>query len=163
MADRTQSEDAEAYYRSQGWDSVTIDGHDVTAVGQAIKNAKADDNGKPVIIAKTTIGKGIPEVEGAPKVMAKAGLTMQNPHAKASDSGGNVLYPTRCLHFSTVSLIAQQSAHNGSRSMNPETAHPELERELQDGIDGKTPADLIDHPEFEAGTKALLTTGGTVM
>jgi transketolase len=65
MADQTQSEDAQAYFTSQGWDAVSIDGHDFTAISDAVSKAKANDNGKPkVIIAKTTIGKGIPEVEG---------------------------------------------------------------------------------------------------
>ena len=36
MADRTQSEDAEAYFISQGWDAVTIDGHDLKAVTEAV-------------------------------------------------------------------------------------------------------------------------------
>ena len=44
---------------------MTIDGHDFAAISGAVTKAKANDNGQPkVIIAKTTIGKGIPEVEG---------------------------------------------------------------------------------------------------
>ena len=65
MAEVTQSEDAESYFAAVGWDAVTVDGHDITAVGQALQSAKENDNGKPkVIIAKTLIGKGIPEVAG---------------------------------------------------------------------------------------------------
>ena len=65
MAEQTQSEDAQAYFTSQGWDAVCIDGHDFAAISVAVTKAKASDNGQPkVIIAKTTIGKGIPEVEG---------------------------------------------------------------------------------------------------
>ena len=65
MADVSQGEDAEQYFKSQNWDAVTIDGHDFAAIAKAIADAKANDNGKPkVIIAKTIIGKGIPEVAG---------------------------------------------------------------------------------------------------
>ena len=65
MADQTQSEDAERYFISQGWDAITINGHDLKAVTEAIAHAKSNDNGKPkVVIAKTVIGKGIPEVAG---------------------------------------------------------------------------------------------------
>lgn len=40
-------------------------GHDFGAIDSAIAKAKGLDNGKPtIIIAKTIIGKGIPEVEG---------------------------------------------------------------------------------------------------
>lgn len=43
----------------------TITGHDFNAIDNAIAKAKTLDNGKPtIIIAKTLIGKGIPEVEG---------------------------------------------------------------------------------------------------
>jgi len=74
MADVTQGDDASAYYQSQGWDAVTIDGHDLGAVAKAVADAKANDNGKPtVIIAKTTIGKGIPEVEGTAKGHGESG------------------------------------------------------------------------------------------
>ena len=61
MATQSQSEDAEAYFISQSWDAITIDGHNLTAIKEAVDHAKSNDNGKPkVIIAKTTIGKGIP-------------------------------------------------------------------------------------------------------
>ena len=35
MADVTQSEDTEQFFASQGWDAVTIDGHDLTAISSA--------------------------------------------------------------------------------------------------------------------------------
>ena len=45
MAEVTQSEDAESYFAAVGWDAVTVDGHDITAVGQALQSAKENDNG----------------------------------------------------------------------------------------------------------------------
>jgi len=74
MADVSQGEDAEQYFKSQNWDAVTIDGHDFAAISKAIADAKANDNGKPkVIIAKTIIGKGIPEVAGTAKAHGEGG------------------------------------------------------------------------------------------
>lgn len=65
MAAQSQSEDSQAYFASQNWDVSLIDGHHLSAIKQAITQAKSNDNGKPsVIIAKTTIGQGIPEVAG---------------------------------------------------------------------------------------------------
>jgi transketolase len=53
---------------------VTIDGHDLDAVAEAIETAKQTDNGKPkLIIAKTIIGKGIPEVAGTAKGHGEGG------------------------------------------------------------------------------------------
>jgi transketolase len=63
MAVFTQGEDAEQYFTSQRWDVATIDGHNIAAIAAAIETAKENKNGRPkVIIAKTLIGKGIPEV-----------------------------------------------------------------------------------------------------
>lgn len=74
MAKVTQSEDAQALYTAIGWDAVTIDGHDFDAILKAIETAKATDNGKPkIIIAKTVIGKGIPEVAGTAKAHGEGG------------------------------------------------------------------------------------------
>ena len=74
MADVTQGENAEQYFTSQGWDAVTIDGHDLVAVSEALHAAKTNDNGKPkVIIAKTEIGRGIPEVAGTAKGHGEGG------------------------------------------------------------------------------------------
>ncbi|MFP6880444.1 MAG: 1-deoxy-D-xylulose-5-phosphate synthase N-terminal domain-containing protein, partial [Roseibacillus sp.] len=49
MAEVTQSEDAEGYFKAVGWDAVTIDGHDLEAVAEAFEAAKANDNGKPKV------------------------------------------------------------------------------------------------------------------
>ena len=74
MAKVTQSEDTQALFLALGWDAVTIDGHDLEAVRQAVATAKRTDNGKPkLIIAKTLIGKGIPEVAGTAKGHGEGG------------------------------------------------------------------------------------------
>lgn len=74
MAKVTQSEDTQALFTALGWDAVTIDGHDLEAIKTAIDNAKAAHNGKPkIIIAKTIIAKGIPEVAGTAKGHGEGG------------------------------------------------------------------------------------------
>jgi transketolase len=74
MAEVTQSEDTHALFLALGWNAVTIDGHDFDAILGAIENAKTGDNGKPtIIIAKTLIGKGIPEVAGTAKAHGEGG------------------------------------------------------------------------------------------
>jgi len=78
MADFTQSEDHAARFAAIGWNTVTIDGHDFTAIDSAIAKAKTTKNGKPtIIIAKTIIGKGIPEVEGTNAAHGEAGVPYQ--------------------------------------------------------------------------------------
>jgi len=75
MAIKSQSEDTAMRFQSYGWDVVTINGNDMAAVAEALESAKANDNGKPkLIIAKTVIGKGIPEVEGTNAAHGEAGV-----------------------------------------------------------------------------------------
>ncbi len=74
MAKVTQSEDTHALFTALGWDAVTIDGHDLNAVKDAVEVAKNSNNGKPkIIIAKTLIGKGIAEVAGTAKAHGEGG------------------------------------------------------------------------------------------
>ncbi len=64
MAEKSQSEDTAKRYEALGWDVVTIDGHDLDAVANAFANAKAATGKPQMIIAKTEIARGIPEVAG---------------------------------------------------------------------------------------------------
>jgi len=75
MADKTQSENPAARFKSLGWDVVTLtDGHDLTAIFKAVNRAKKGKSGKPqLIIAKTEIGRGIPEVAGTAKGHGEGG------------------------------------------------------------------------------------------
>ena len=75
MADKTQSEDAAKRFKAIGWDVIMLpDGHDMPAILKAITKAKKATSGKPqVIIAKTVIAKGIPEVQGTNKGHGEGG------------------------------------------------------------------------------------------
>jgi transketolase len=74
MAKETQSEDAAKRFEALGFDVQLIDGHEMPAFLTAFERAKNAGSGKPqLIIAKTLIGKGIPEVEGTQKAHGEAG------------------------------------------------------------------------------------------
>jgi transketolase len=74
MAAKTQSENAAARFKSLGWDVQTVDGHDLAAFLKAFNKAKKTKSPKPqLIIAKTVIGKGIPEVAGTAKGHGEGG------------------------------------------------------------------------------------------
>lgn len=75
MAPVTQSEDTAERYKAYGWDVYEIDGHDLKEIFSTFEKAKAATSGKPqFIIAKTIIGKGIPEVSGTNKAHGEAGV-----------------------------------------------------------------------------------------
>ncbi len=74
-ADKTQSEDTAKRFEAYGFDVVTIDGQDMQAILKAFEAAKDNSNERPkLIIAKTLIGKGIPEVAGTHKAHGEAGV-----------------------------------------------------------------------------------------
>jgi transketolase len=74
MAKETQSEDTAKRLEAIGFDVQSIDGNDMDLILFALVRAKQAASGKPqAIIAKTLIGKGIPEVEGTQKAHGEAG------------------------------------------------------------------------------------------
>ncbi|MGC4074375.1 MAG: transketolase [Nibricoccus sp.] len=97
MADKSQSEDVIKRFKSIGWDvQLLADGHDQAAILKAVNKAKKATSGKPqLIVAKTIIGKGIPEVQGTQKGhgeggakfsdAARAGLGLPAEHFFVSD------------------------------------------------------------------------------
>jgi transketolase len=74
MAKETQSEDTAKRFEAIGFDVQTVDGHEMDAFHAAFERAKHAGSGKAqLIIAKTLIGKGVPEVEGTQKAHGEAG------------------------------------------------------------------------------------------
>jgi transketolase len=74
MAKETQSEDAAKRFEALGFDVQTIEGHDMDLFLTAFERARHAGSGKPqLLIAKTLIGKGIPEVEGTQKAHGEGG------------------------------------------------------------------------------------------
>ena len=80
MADKTQSENTAARFKAIGWDVIMLaDGHDLVAIAKAITKAKRTKSGRPqLIIAKTEIGRGIPEVAGTSKGHGEGGAKFSN-------------------------------------------------------------------------------------
>ena len=169
MAEVTQSRDTEAYFRSMGWDAVTVDGHDMAAFGAAFAKAKSDDNGKPkVIIAKTTIGKGIPEVAGTAAGHGEGGAKF------AAEARKGLGLPEESFFVSdeTKGYFAERAAAGAGEFAAWEAtyeswsdANPELAEELRNGVGQVVPSDLIDTlPEFDEGyADATRGAGGVVI
>jgi transketolase len=73
MASKSQSGDDVKRFKAIGWDVQLIDGHDLLAIAKAIAKAKKATGKPQLIIAKTVIGKGIPEVAGTSKGHGEGG------------------------------------------------------------------------------------------
>jgi transketolase len=170
MAEVTQSEHAEAYFLSQNWDAVTIDGHDLHAIALALEKAKSQKNGRPkVIIAKTLIGKGIPEVAGTAKGHGEGG-------AKFAEAARAGLGLPADEHFyvsvETQAFFAERKAASLAAFAGWQKtydawakANPDLAAELTDGLAKAVPVDLTEKiPAFAADYKdATRSAGGNVI
>jgi transketolase len=84
MAKESQSEDTAKRFEAIGFDVQTIDGQEMGTFASAFDRAKKAGSGKPqLIIAKTLIGKGIPEVAGTQKAHGEGGAKFAEAARKA--------------------------------------------------------------------------------
>ena len=169
MAEVTQSEDAAAYFKSLAWDAVTIDGHDLGAVAEALQQAKDEDNGRPkVIIAKTLIGKGIPEVAGTAAGHGEGGAKFAEAARQGlglAEQTFHVSEGTRAFFTERRKALQAEFASWEATYAEWTSANPELAEELQEGISKSVPSDLLDRvPEFAPDHKdATRGSGGAVI
>ena len=83
MGPLTQSEDTAARYAAYGWDVHKIDGHDLREILEVFEKAKAATGKPQFILARTLIGKGIPEICGTHKAHGEAGVKYVEASRKA--------------------------------------------------------------------------------
>jgi len=167
MADVTQSENAKAYFESQGWDAVVIDGHDLAAIEKALQTSKGNNNGRPkVIIAKTLIAKGIPEVAGSAKGHGEGGAKFAES-ARAglglpADESFFVSPETKAFFSQRKEAQAATFAEWQATYDAWAKANPELAIELTEGVALATPTDLSEKiANFPADYKDATRSAGS--
>ncbi len=170
MAKVTQSEDVARKFEAIGWDVTTIDGHDLGAVESAVARAKTADNGRPkLIIAKTEIGRGIPEVAGTAKAHGEGG-------AKFVEAAKKNLGLPDGTHFHVSDEVRAyfaelKTSRAAARAAWQSTfdawaaANPELKRRLDAALKNELPRDLMERiPEFPLeGKAATRNSGGEII
>ncbi|MDQ8190846.1 transketolase [Roseibacillus persicicus] len=148
MAKVTQGWDTEAYFKSLNWNASTIDGHDLSAVAAALETAKNTKNGKPtVIIAKTEIGRGIPEVAGTAKGHGEGGANFAESARAGLGLPAETFYVSDEVkaHFAAKAEEKKAAFDAWQATYDAWTAaNPELAKELQDCVSGAIPSDLRD-------------------
>jgi transketolase len=168
MADASQSEDTGKRYEAYGWHVQTVDGHDMAAVAASIESARTS-KGKPhLIIAKTLIGKGIPEVAGTAKAHGEGG-------AKFIESSRKALgLPEHEHFFVSAETHGFFAAHRAGLAKKHaewqvlfsawQTANPDLARLLSDGVAHRYPSaqELLSHiPPFATDSKIATRKAGS--
>jgi transketolase len=177
MAKETQSEDAAKRFEAIGFDVQTVDGHEMDTFHAAFVRAKKAGSGKPqLIIAKTLIGKGIPEVEGTQKAHGEGGAKFGDAARKALGLPAEKYFvsPEVRAFFSAreKELGAAYAAWNKTfeswKAKNPKlaaelaTSRAEAHN-LPEGTAKRTPevaALLAAVPEFPADTKIATRKAG---
>ncbi|RYE93749.1 MAG: transketolase [Myxococcales bacterium] len=134
MAKATQSEDTAKHFEALGFDVQTVDGQDMEVFLAAFERARAAGSGKPqLIIAKTLIGKGIPEVAGTQKAHGEGGAKF------AAEARKNLGLPSETFHVSDKvkaffaahrEELGKEYAAWGKTFEAWKAANPELAREL---------------------------------
>ena len=164
MAEHTQSEDVQMRFEAQGWEVLTVDGHDMEAVTKAYRYAKTSDNGKPtLIVCKTIIGKGIDEIAGTCAAHGEAGVKYQDSAREALGLPEEKWYvspeTTKFFAEHKAELAAKYDewgkTYDAWKAANPETAAA-----LQDAIDGKTPDLMSAMPSYEVGASIATRQAG---
>ncbi|HMJ07180.1 MAG TPA: transketolase [Chthoniobacterales bacterium] len=166
MAAVTQSEDTGKRFQAYGFEVQKVDGQDMTAFQRALRKAKKRDNGKPqMIIAHTLIGKGIPEVAGTSKAHGEAGAKYVDEARK------NLGLPAE--HYYVSDDVREYFARHKKGLVRKykrwekmykdwQGKHPEQAQQLQDAIDKKVPADLMEKiPAFPADAKLATRKAGS--
>ena len=171
MASKTQNEDTAKRYEACNWEVVTLkDGHDIKAIIQALETARTHRNHKPkLIICKTTIAKGIPEVAGTSKGHGEAGVKFIPAARKALGLPVTPFYvsPETRTAFATH-RAAQAKAHATWQTTFAawSKAHPEKAAQLAKGLAGNhgTPNALLAAiPEMGTNQHATRASGELVL
>lgn len=168
MAVETQSEDTGKRYEAMGWDVQTVNGNDMVAFLEAFEKAKSATGKPQMIIARTLIGKGIPEVAGTQKAHGEGGAKFVDAARKAIGLPDEKFYVSDDVraYFKThaESLKGEYDAWQKTFSAW-QSANPELAATLETGRKHGIPSDLLSKiPAFDP-TKPLSTrvAGGDIL
>lgn len=128
----SQKDDMGAIFTAQGWDVYEIDGHDMEAVSDTLRCARLEANGRPkLVIAKTTIGCGVPEVEGTTKGHGEGGAKFwEAAHAAWGIPAGERYYVSDDVraYFAELKLrreracVEWHACYDAWRAANPDRA-----------------------------------------
>ena len=164
MAPLTQSEDTAARYGAYGWEVHKIDGHDLREILEVFEKAKSATGKPQFILAKTLIGKGIPEICGTHKAHGEAGVKYVEASRKAIGLPQETFFvsPETRSHFAKhkenlkVAYEKWQSAYAAWRDANRDLAS-----ELDGALSGATPELLSVVPKCDPSANIATRKAGS--
>lgn len=164
MAAATQSESAQKRFEAIEWNVQQVDGHDLVAFLAAFEKAKAATGKPQLIICKTLIGKGIPEVAGTAKAHGEGGAKFIDAARKALGLPEEHFFVSQ----ETRDFFGEHSKQLDARYQEWvktfeawQKANPDKDKALQAALQGAPPADLLSKvPEFPADSKIATRKAG---
>merc|ERR1719199_1812518 len=164
MAEHTQSEDVAQRFEAQGWEVLTVDGHDMDAVTKAYTYAKESDNGKPtLIVCKTIIGKGIDEIAGTCAAHGEAGVKYADSARESLGLPSDKWYVSPDTYDymgkHKAELVGKYDEWQKTKAAWA-AANPALAQSLEDAIEGKTPDLMSAMPTYEVGAQVATRNAG---
>ena len=165
LAPVTQSEDTAARFAAYGWDVYSIDAHDLHEVLSVFEKAKAATSGKPqFIVAKTLIGKGIPEISGTNKAHGEAGVKFVEASRKAMGLPDEKFYisPETQSYFAGHKEKLKAAYEEWKSSFETwKKANGDLAAELEAVLSGTTPDLLSVIPNFDPAANIATRKAGS--
>jgi transketolase len=165
MAIATQSEDAAKRFEAIGWGVQIVDGHDMPAFLAAYEKAKAATGKPQIIIAKTLIGKSIPEVAGTAKAHGEGGAKFVDAARKAlglPETHFFVSSETRAFFAARKKQLAGEFARWQQLYNEWRKENPALAAELDAGVAKQVPKGLLGTiPHFPADAKIATRKAGS--
>lgn len=160
MALFTQSEDVMGRFRACGWDVQEVDGQNLEAFSAAYEKARAAGGKPQLIVAKTLIGKGIPEVAGNNKAHGESGVAFADSARKGLGLPEEKFYVApevreyfaRHAEESAKICAAWHERYNAWRAANRDLA-----TQLDEALAKKTPNLLEQIPNYPADAPDIAT------
>ncbi|MFW5883145.1 MAG: transketolase [Verrucomicrobiota bacterium] len=163
QAEDTQSGDVVARYESFGWEVQSVDGHDLEALAAAVERARNTTSGKPqFIIARTEIGRGIPEVAGTWKAHGEGGAAFADAAREGLGLPKEPFYVSEQTREYFAELKKTRAAANQAWDETFaawKQANPEKAKLLEEGYAKKVPstAELFQMVAAFPSDKAVAT------
>ena len=166
MLNVSQSEDVAARYKAYGWDVQEIDGHNMDEILTAFNKAKMT-KGKPhMIVCRTMIGKGIPQVEGTNKAHGEAGVKFADEARKGLGLPEEKFFVSPEVTAYFAELKTKRAAAHASWEKEFaawRSSNQELAALLDAGIEQKVPDLLSLIPAFKPDETIATRKAGSVV
>lgn len=173
MADKTMTEDTAKRFEAYGWEVSKCNGHDIDAIRKALTAARDSASDKPkLVIFKTTIAKGIPEVENSAKGHGEGGAKFADAACRGLGLPEEKFFVSKATYEyfgKALERRAQVRKEWDELFAKWQKANPELAAKLDKCVNKKKDAPSAEEllklvPEFPDDDKsATRASGGKIM